>query len=49
MCRNGKFIIEDMLSANGTFVNGEMIEDKVYLNENDIIRIATVDLKLKTV
>ncbi len=49
LCRNGKFIIEDMLSANGTFVNGEMIEDKVYLNENDIIRIATVDLKLKTV
>jgi len=30
-------------------VNGEMIEDKVYLNENDIIRIATIDLKLKTV
>jgi len=26
-----------------------MIEDKVYLNENDIIRIATIDLKLKTV
>ncbi|MCB5224272.1 MAG: FHA domain-containing protein [Candidatus Cloacimonadaceae bacterium] len=49
LCRNGKYIIEDNLSSNGTFVNGEMIEDKVYLNENDIIRIATVDLKLKTV
>lgn len=49
LCRNGKFIVEDNLSSNGTFVNGEMIEDKVYLNENDIIRIATIDLKLKTV
>ena len=49
LSRNGKFIIEDNLSSNGTFVNGEMIEDKVYLNENDIIRIATIDLKLKTV
>lgn len=49
LCRNGKFIIEDNLSSNGTFVNGEMIDDKVYLNENDVIRIATIDLKLKTV
>lgn len=49
LCRNGKYIIEDNLSSNGTFVNGEMIEDKVYLNENDIIRIGTADLKLKTV
>ncbi len=49
LSRNGKFILEDNLSSNGTFVNGEMIEEKVYLNENDIIRIATIDLKLKTV
>lgn len=49
LCRNDRFIIEDNLSSNGTFVNGEMIEDKVYLNENDVIRIATIDLKLKTV
>jgi pSer/pThr/pTyr-binding forkhead associated (FHA) protein len=49
LCRNDKFIIEDNLSSNGTFVNNEMIEDKVYLGENDIIRIATIELKLKSV
>ncbi len=49
LSRQGQFIIQDNLSANGTFVNGQMIEDRVYLKENDIIRIGSIDLKLKLV
>ncbi|HNX37729.1 MAG TPA: FHA domain-containing protein [Candidatus Cloacimonadota bacterium] len=47
--RDGKFIIQDNLSANGTFVNGELIEDKRVLKENDVITIANVNLKIKMV
>lgn len=47
--RNGKFIIQDNLSANGTYVNGEAIDDKRVLKENDVITIAGVNLKLKVV
>ena len=47
--RDGKFIIQDNLSANGTYVNGEPIDDKRALQENDIITIAGVNLKLKMV
>lgn len=47
--RDGKFIIQDNLSANGTYVNGEAIDDKRVLQENDVITIAGVNLKLKVV
>jgi hypothetical protein len=45
--RDGKFILQDNLSANGTFVNDELIEDKITLKENDIITIANIKLKIK--
>lgn len=47
--RNEKFMISDELSTNGTYVNNEIVEDKAYLNDNDIIRLGTVNLKLRTV
>jgi serine phosphatase RsbU (regulator of sigma subunit) len=36
---NGKFFIEDMKSRNGTYVNNELIKERVQLNDNDKIKI----------
>lgn len=47
--RDNKFILQDMLSTNGTFVNGIAIEEKVSLNDDDIIRIGSIDLQLKII
>ncbi|HPY97203.1 MAG TPA: FHA domain-containing protein [Candidatus Cloacimonadota bacterium] len=44
--RDNKLWIQDQLSTNGTFVNDELIEDKIRLKNHDIIRIGTTDLKL---
>jgi pSer/pThr/pTyr-binding forkhead associated (FHA) protein len=47
--RDGKFILQDQLSVNGTFVNEILIEDKVYLNDNDRIRIGNITFILKII
>ncbi|MCS7054387.1 MAG: FHA domain-containing protein [Ignavibacterium sp.] len=47
--RNEKFIISDELSTNGTYVNNEMIEDKTYLKDNDLIKLGTVNFKIKII
>jgi len=47
--RNNKFTIADQLSTNGTFVNGEMVEDKCDLTDNDIIKIGNITLKIKVI
>jgi len=47
--RDDKFILQDMLSTNGTYVNEELIDDKVTLKNDDIIRIGDIKLKLKIV
>lgn len=35
----GKFYIEDMKSRNGTYVNNELVKDRVQLKDNDKIKI----------
>ncbi len=45
--RDGKLVIQDNLSSNGTIVNGVSIDEKVYLNDNDIIKLGGVTLKVK--
>lgn len=47
--REGRFIIQDQLSMNGTYVNEILIEDKAYLNNDDIIRLGNINLKLKII
>jgi len=47
--RDNKLVIQDLLSTNGTFVNGISVEDKIILHENDIVKIGRINLKLKTV
>jgi len=37
------YFIEDLDSANGTFLNGERLEDAVMLKNGDIIRIGNIE------
>lgn len=47
--RDGKLYIQDNLSTNGTFINGEMIEDKVILKNDDFIKLGNITFKLKII
>lgn len=47
--RNGKLMINDNLSTNGTFLNGEMIEDKAYVSNDDVITLGRISLKVKLI
>jgi hypothetical protein len=47
--RDGKFIIEDQLSTNGTFVNEVSIFEKTLLKNDDLVRIGNITLKLKVI
>lgn len=46
--QNDQFVIADMLSENGTFVNDEKITQVTPLRENDEIRIGDTTLVIKT-
>lgn len=39
----GEFYLEDLNSANGTYLNGDKIFDVVKLNDGDIIRIGQLE------
>lgn len=41
------FVIEDLKSRNGTFVNGEPVKEKRVLVDNDLIRVGKVILTFK--
>lgn len=45
--REGRFLLQDMLSANGTYVNDVLVEDRIYLNDNDIVRLGSTTFKFK--
>ena len=45
--RGEQFIVADVLSENGTYVNGERIQGERVLAENDEIRVGDVVLVLK--
>ncbi len=47
--RNEKFVIQDNMSTNGTFVNGESIEEKTELFNDDIIKVGNIELKFKKI
>ncbi len=47
--RDGKFIIDDELSTNGTYVNHKSIDEKTQLVNDDVIGIGTISLKLKVI
>ncbi len=46
--RGNEWILEDLRSTNGTFLNGFEVCDATSVNNGDIIRIGRVELKLVT-
>lgn len=43
---NGRYILEDMKSTNGTMINGDRISGKVYLNKDSELKIGTAIFKV---
>jgi hypothetical protein len=44
--RGDDWILEDLKSTNGTFVNGFEVRDPTLVNDGDIVRIGRIELKL---
>lgn len=44
--RGDEWILEDLRSTNGTFVNGFEARDPTVVNDGDIVRIGRIELKL---
>ncbi len=42
------FFVRDLLSKNGTYLNGELLEDEELLREGDVIRIGTTELAFES-
>jgi len=47
--QDGKFIIEDQMSMNGTYINNVLIESQVYLYNDDSIRMGNIVFQLKII
>lgn len=43
--RDGSFVVEDLRSSNGTFVNGERVEERA-LQHGDRIRLGNLELQV---
>ena len=48
-CKDKKFILQDELSANGTFVNGKRIEERVTLKDGDKIKLGNITFIIKII
>ncbi len=48
-CRDGKILLQDELSASGTFVNGNKIDSRIQLKDNDEIKIGKTSFKVKII
>jgi pSer/pThr/pTyr-binding forkhead associated (FHA) protein len=44
--RDDGWMLEDMGSTNGTFVNGFEVRDATNIKDGDVIRIGRIELKL---
>lgn len=45
--QDGQLIVIDLQSSNGTFVNGQRIENDVVVQENDMIRFAHIEYQVQ--
>lgn len=48
-CRDGRILLQDELSASGTFVNGKKIDSRIQLKDNDEIKIGNTSFKVKII
>lgn len=44
--RGDEWILQDLKSTNGTFVNGFEVRDPTIVNDGDVVRIGRVEMKL---
>ena len=49
LCKDEKIILQDELSANGTFVNGKRIEERVLLKDGDELKLGSVTFIIKII
>jgi pSer/pThr/pTyr-binding forkhead associated (FHA) protein len=49
LCGNNKILLQDELSANGTFVNGNKIDSRIELKDNDEIKVGKTSFKIKII
>ena len=47
--KDNKILLQDELSLNGTFVNGNKVEERVILKDNDEIKFGDLSFKLKII
>jgi hypothetical protein len=44
--QDGEWILSDLQSTNGTFLNGFEVRDPTSVNEGDVVRIGRIEMKL---
>jgi hypothetical protein len=49
LSRDNKLIIQDQLSANGTFVNEKRVEERTEIKDNDVIKLGSITFKIKII
>jgi hypothetical protein len=47
--KDGEFILQDELSANGTFLNGKQIEQRVFIKDGDELTLGSVNFIIKLI
>ncbi|NNG27239.1 MAG: FHA domain-containing protein [Ignavibacteriaceae bacterium] len=48
-CKDNQILLQDELSANGTFVNGKKIDSRIGLKDNDEIKAGKTSFKVKII
>lgn len=49
LCLDNQILLQDELSANGTFVNGNKIDSRIELKDNDEIKVGKTSFKIKII
>jgi pSer/pThr/pTyr-binding forkhead associated (FHA) protein len=44
--QDGEWVLSDLQSTNGTFLNGFEVRDPTSVNEGDVVRIGRIEMKL---
>ncbi len=48
-CKDNQILLQDELSANGTFVNGNKVDSRIELKDNDEIKVGKTSFKIKII
>ena len=49
LSRDNKIIIQDQLSANGTYLNGKKVDERTELKDDDVIKLGSISFKIKII